>query len=346
MTRCALGFGIAAAGLLVLGCAAPPRPDGGVSRWEQARADAALAIADEQIAAGHLDQARQSLAVLKHSPDPRCQLRLARLELEHGEYEAALRRLDQLAERALPTSEAHRLRAVALEGAGRRADAAQAYAAAYDLAPSVELLIAQVETLAADEQVAPARDLLDGERGRFPGHVALQVLAARLALRATDPQAAVTDLRTAALAEPTSPEIRRLLAESLMAAGRSSESVELWRELATGSASAEERRAYQGRLAAALAASGQAQPAHELYQALLAAEANNLKLRLEMAAAALAAGRPAEALAAAQLVLSQRDDPEALLVAAISYKRLGRGDLAAAQLARIRADGPAGPLAP
>jgi tetratricopeptide (TPR) repeat protein len=286
--------------LLPTGCEAPRplRKPGAV--WDQARLSAMLQLADEQITGGKFEQARQTLATFHESSDPRLAVALARVDVEEGHYEVALKRLDGHPLDAGATGD--RLRGVALEGLGRWADAAAAYEAAYRAEPALETLLARLDTLVLDGRADEARQVLADERGRFPGQPILQVVAARLCARDGQLAEAVDELTTAGLAEPDSAEIRRRRAEACTAAGRYAEALPLWR-------------------------------------ALVAAAPDDENVRLGLATAQLGAGEPSQALETALGVLARHtDSADARLLAALSYRRLGERDDAAALVSDLRTD--------
>jgi predicted Zn-dependent protease len=289
--------------MLVLSACETPRPlRKPAAVWDQTRLSAMLQLADEQINAGKFDQARQTLATFHESTDPRLGVALARVDVEEGRYEAALNRLEGVLPEARSGSTYDRLRGVALEGLGRWADAAVAYEAAYRAEPVIELLLAWLDALVLDGRVDVAREMLEGERGRFPGQPVLQVLAARLCQQNGSLEAAVHELTAAEFAEPDSTEIRRRLAETYTAAGQYEAALPLW-------------------------------------HALVKDHPEDDGARLGLAAASLGANKPAEALEAALQVLARHDDHvDARLLAALSYRRLGQPSAAAALLSDLRTD--------
>ena len=82
--------------LAIGGCAAPPKHRGPSVAWDQARLGAMLRLADEQITTGKFQQARDTLAMYHDSTDTRLVCALARVDVEEGNYEAALRRLEPI----------------------------------------------------------------------------------------------------------------------------------------------------------------------------------------------------------------------------------------------------------
>ncbi len=287
---------------LLAGCEAPQPLRKPAAVWEQARLSAMLQLADEQITGGKFEQARQTLATFHESNDPRLVIALARVDVEEGRYETALERLDGIAPEARGGATFNRLRGVALEGRGRWAEAALAYEAAYRSEPALDLLLAWLDTLVLDGRGDEARTILADERGRFPGQPVLQVLSARLCARDGQLAAAVDELTTAGLAEPDSAEIRRRRAEAYTAAGRYNEALPLWRML-------------------------------------VAAAPEDESSNLGLATAHFGVGEPTQALEIALRVLARRvDSADARLLAALSYRRLGQHDEAAALISDLRTD--------
>ncbi len=319
--------------LLMCGCQTPSHNVPPPARWEQTRLEATLQAADEWIVAGHLERARQTLSSLGAYQDPRLTLTMAQLDVEEGDYAAALERLDSTAAAPPGTPAWPRLRGVALEGLGQWAEAARAYAQAYQLQRAAELLIAQVENLVLAGQRSEARALLDRERGHCPGEPALQVLAARLEARCADPEAAVAELEIARLAQPESDEIRRRLAEAYAAARRYGDASGIWRELAAAAADDAERRRYRTRLACCLLSAHKYDEARHVYRILVVMDPADDAAWLGRAAASLAADQPAEALEAAlHLLHKDGSQVDARMIAALSYRRLGLPDDAVAIL--------------
>jgi tetratricopeptide (TPR) repeat protein len=300
---------VAAGLVLPAGCEAPKPLRKPAAMWDQTRLSAMLQLADEQISTGKFDQARQTLATLHESADPRLAVALARVDVEEGRYEAALNRLDGVAEDARSGATYYRLRGVALEALGRWTDAATAYEAAYRAEPSIELLLAWLDALVLDERMDAARAVLEQERRRFPGQPVLQVLAARLCQRQGNNATALHELATAELAEPDSPEIRRRLADAYLAAGRYAE-------------------------------------ARQLYRALLVLKPDDDDAGLGVAASSLGVGEPDAALDAALRILARHsDNVDAQLVAALSYRRLNQPELAVPLLSALHGDETAQALA-
>ncbi|MCK4341507.1 MAG: tetratricopeptide repeat protein [Phycisphaerae bacterium] len=315
--------------LLVSGCQTPGARTPAAMNWDQTRLTAALQAAEERIAVGKFEQTRLSLEKFAGLPDQRLRLTLARVDIEEGDYVAALERLEAEASGALQTPEYHRLRGVALEGLGRWPEAAEAYGKAYANKPAAHLLIARLEALALSGQIDEARALLARERGRFPGQASLQVLAARLHARAADPEAALTELQTAALAEPDSRDIRRRLAEAYTSAKRYGEACAFWRALVADSLGADERQSNRHRLAECLLLAGRIDEARLVYRVLVLTRPDDEAAQVGLAAASLAAGEPTEALPAAMKVLQQHDSHiDARLIAALCYNRLNQPERA------------------
>ena len=328
------------------GCEAPRKAHGPSPAWDQTRLSAMLQLADEQIGSGKFVQARETLGMFHDASDVRLVCALTRVDVEEGNYEAALRRLDALPPEAGAATASQRLRGVALEGLGRWPAAAVAYQSAYTAEPAVELLVAWVDALILSGQSSFARDVLELERGRFPGQPAIQVLAAELYQRDGDHAEAIRELTTAGLAEPRSPEIRRRLAEAYTAAGRWSDAIELWRALLADSPAAGEEYALRSRLAACLTRAGAAVEAREMYAVLAAAKPEDDAVATGMAAASLLAGEPAKALDAALTVLQRHpENVDARLLAALSYRRLHQPAKAEALLSDTRGSGDAVELA-
>jgi Flp pilus assembly protein TadD len=288
--------------IVLVGCEAPRPLRKPAAVWEQARLSAMLQLADEQVTGGKFEQARQTLATFHESSDPRLAVALARVDVEEGRYATALERLDAVAPENRSAETCDRLRGVALEGLGRWGEAARAYEAAYHTEPALELLLAWVDTLVLDGRADEARTILADERSRFPGQPVLQVLAARLYARDGELAAAADELTTAGLAEPDSAEIRRRRAEAYTAAGRYTEALPLWRTL-------------------------------------VAAAPDDEAVNLGLATAQLGADEPAQSLETTQRVLSRHaESPDARLLAALSYRRLGQHDEATALVSDLRTD--------
>lgn len=337
---------LALSGLLLAGCETQPKHATAALEWNRTRADATLAIAEEQTASGQFDQARQTLAGAKTTTDVRIEVARARLDLEQGNYAAVLARLTPLADSAATNPHYHRLCAVALEASGRPSEAAIAYARAYELDAAPDLLVGWVDTLQADGRTGEARDILERERGRFPGHAALAVLAADLAREHGDHETAIRELTAAIRAEPNSSEIQRRQAKAFMAAGQAMQAAETWRELSARSTDATQRQCYNRYLADALACAGRPQEARELYASLAVQQPSNTAVRLSLALTSVLAGRTDEALEAAlQVLASEPDNAAAHLVAAVCYRRLAQPAAAAGQLAEVRTSGELATLA-
>ena len=347
------GFGVRMVVVAILslpavsGCQAPSKARQNSTRWDRARLSATLQLASENIAAGKFERARAALAPFAGIPDADVALTLARMDVEEGQYAAALERLEVLTPAAVGESPPpmlkpaarstyHRLRGIALEGLGRWREAAAAYRSAFELEPDVLTLAAWVDTLASDGQSATARATLERERWRYPGEHTLHVLAARLSMQAVDYDAAVRELATAALAEPDSLEILRWLAEAYDAAGRYEDAVEAWQRLAAGSRTSGERSVFRRRLARSLMSAKRYHEARSVYSDLVLTQPDDHAARLGLAAAYLALERPADALEAALQVLEvDGANTDARLVAAASYRSLGQRGRAVELLADV-----------
>jgi len=319
------------------GCNAPQKNDPTLTRWDQTRLHAALQLADEHIAAGKFERARAGLAAFESLSDTRLQLTLARMDVEEGHYAGALKRLETFAGSAAELPSYHRLRGVALEGLGRWSEAVAAYAEAYHRRPTVDLLTAWLETLVLEGQSAAASSILQRERSHYPGQPGLHVLAARLCALSGDYETAISEMRTAALAEPDSPEIQHRLADLLTAAGHNTEAAELWRKLLSESQDTNERRHLRHRLAGCLLSAGHAGEARRTFRALVLTQPEDEAARLGLAASCLLDDEPAEALEAAlQLLRKRSDNVDARLIAAISYHRLNQPARATELLSDVR----------
>jgi len=308
-------------------------------------------MADQQIAAGKFDRARQTLAPLERIRDPRLGLVLARMDLEEGRYASALARLDAIepgfatstsahaspADREdSPAATYHRLRGVALEGLGSWSGAAAEYQAAYRVDPTAELLVAAVENLILDEQVEVAAALLERERKNFPGQPGLSLLAAELHGRRGNWELAIRELETAQLVQPESDQIRRRLADAYLAAGWYQQAAPLWRQVIENSRGEHERFTARRRLATCLLLAGQFDQARELYDALLRSRTDDAVASLGYAVANLAAGQFPEALQATLGLLDRHEDnPDARMIAGICYYRLNQPERAVQMLSGL-----------
>lgn len=325
--------------LLISGCATPHPNASRSDRWDQTRLRASLQLADKRIAAGEFERARAVLAGFEDFPDARLRLTEAQMDLEEGEYESALRRLYGVAALGETGATYHRLRGVALEGLGHWAWAAAEYERAYELKPTVHLLVAWIDTLVLEGQTATACAVLERERYRFPGQAPVHLLAARLSERIGDDQAAIEELTTGALAEPGSLEIQRRLAELYTKTGRYDEAVARWRRLVAESRNADERYRVQHRLARCLMSAARFDEARQILRVLVMTRPKDLTAQLGLSAVCLMTDEPAEALAAALKVLQvERDNADARVLAALSHHRLGQSGRAAELLSDVELD--------
>ena len=329
--------GLLTSGLLLLiaanGCATPGKNAAEPTKWDHTRLRATLQLADEHIAAGKFERARAALASFEGSPDPQLQLTLARIDVEQGCYDAALRRLDGKG----ATAAHKRLRGVSLEASGQWAAAAEAYEQAYRSEPSACMLVAWLDAAVLDGQAAAALATLQRERKRYPGELEISLLAARLQGQLGNHAAAVDELSTALLTDPESETIRRQLAEAYMAAGRTADAAGLWRELIASGDDPSELRRLRHRLADCLLATDRHDEAREVYRTLVLGEPSDQKARLGLAVTGLASDKPAEALEAARELIRAGDGgTEARLIAALCYRRLNQTDRAIEMLSDIR----------
>lgn len=317
--------GAIALALAASGCTAPGKTTAGPTRWDQARFSTTLQLAEEHIAAGKFDRACAALAAFSDFPDARLPLTLARVDVEQGHYGAALQRLDAVTPPNSERTSRARLRGIALEGLGRWGEAAAAYQVAYELEPDADLLTAWLDALVLDGRAPAARSILERERHRFPGAPTIHLLAARLCEEAGNAAGAIEELATAALAWPESLEVGRRLAEAYTAAGRHADAAEIWQRLVVASRDVEERHRLRSRLAKSLMAAERFGEARRVFRALVAADPDDRAARLGLAAACLALGEAAEALAAALEVLqADSSSADARLIAALSYRRLAQ----------------------
>jgi len=302
-------FGIVA--LLLPGCAATATAQRRPAHWQQMRLDAALQLAEENARTGRFDRARALLASYTDRTDARVPLALARFDLEEGRYDAALRRLEAARGGTTPDKpEWYRLRAIACEGLGRWAEAAQAYEQAYSLQPDLQMLLGWVEMLARDGRIGEARRVLDEYRRTFPGTPALHATAARLALEADDIEDAISELRLASLLEPDVPHWRLMLAETYLRAGRYRAAIDTAQRLLDENDDAPTRTRAAHCVGMALLALGDAQGAYTQFRAA-DRNAPDPATRLGLALAALGCGRVAEARRlAAELATLDPQSPE------------------------------------
>jgi len=325
--------------LAISGCATSRDTSAKPTRWDETRLCANLQLANQHIAAGKFERARGVLAAFEDFPDSRLRLTEAQMDVEEGQYEAALQRLCGVAASGKTGATYHRLRGVAFEGLGHWGWAAAEYEQAYELEPTVQLLTAWVDTLVLEGQTTTARSVLERERYRFFGQAAIHMLAARLSERIGDNQAAIAELTTAALAEPESIDIRRRLAELYTKTGRYDEAITSWQQLVTESRDADERDRLRRRLAWCLVSADRFDEARGILQALVVTRPDDLTTQLRLSAVCLMADEPAEALAAALKVLrAERNNADARLLAALSYRRLGQPTRAAELLSDVQPD--------
>jgi tetratricopeptide (TPR) repeat protein len=325
--------------LALSGCTTSRDTTARPTRWDETRLCANLQLANEHIALGKFERAREVLAPFEGFPDSRLRLTEAQMDVEEGQYAAALQRLCGVAASGDTGATYHRLRGVAFEGLGHWGWAAAEYEQAYELEPTAQLLTAWVDTLVLEGQMMTARSVLERERYRFPGQAAVHLLAARLSERIGDNQTAIDELTTAALAEPKSIDIRRRLAELYTKTGHYDEAIVSWQRLVAESRDADERDRLRRRLAWCLVSADRFDEARGILQALVVTRPDDLTTQLRLSAACLMAGEPAEALAAALKVLrAERNNADARLLAALSYRRLGQPAQAAELLSDIQPD--------
>ena len=268
--------------------------------WDQTRMQVALQFADGHIATGKFDRARAMLAAYEDSDHGRLQLTLARIDLEEGQYAAADQRLEGIPVEQRDSLAYYEATAVACEGLGRWREAALAYERTYQCEPTAARLVAWLDALVLDERAAEARETLKVERARFPGQPAVQDLAARLYTHLGDANASIRELTSTLLQDPQSIVLRQRLANAYMSAGRHAEAIPLWRELAAAVQNVRQRRSFDEKLAICLLAVGDYAEAARVYRVMTLIRSDDLPAYVGLATATLAAGLPAEAVAAAQ----------------------------------------------
>lgn len=309
----------------LVGCAAPNSQVAERGLWDQTRVQVALQLADEHAKGGRFEQARALLVAHAASDDVQLQLALVQIDLEEGRYAAALDRLAAIPVERRATARYYEAHAVACEGLGRWNEAADTYERAYRCEPDPARLIARLDTLVLADRAAEARQCLEGERARFPGQPAVQAAAARLYSHLGDCDAAIDELEAALLHDPQSCALRHQLAGAYMAAGRYADSIPIWRELVTAARDSQQRRGCRAQLAACLLGAGEYDEAVQLGRVMTLTDPDDTAAYVAWATAALAAGRPAEAVEAAQHAL--RLDPanaDARLALGCAYARWGQ----------------------
>lgn len=308
-----------------VGCAVSDRNTANPDRWERMRAEAALQLAEDHIAAGRFDRARSLLAAFANDGNPRVRLTLVRIDLEEGKYSAAVERLDWMTDGDVGSAPYYQLKAVACEGLGRWDDAASAYEAAYKLRATVPRLIGWVDSLVLARRAETAREVLHRERQRFPGEPALYTAAARLNRHMDEPSAALNELRLAALDQSGAPDARPQLARAYMDADDYEPAIAIWRELIGGPAGTEERLKYRVQLGRCLLEKGRMIEAHEVYRTITLTHPKDVRGHVGLATASLADGQVDAAIQSAEEALQlDPNDVDARLILALSHSKLGR----------------------
>ncbi len=321
------------------GCATPKDATEAQSRWENTRLCSSLKLAEEHVAAGKYERARNVLVAYADYPDPRVQLTQARMEIEEGKHTIALHRLNTIAPPPAEAATYRRLRGMALAGLGRWAEAAAAYEQAYQHEPTVPLLAAWLDALVLEGRIVSARTILERERYRFPDHPAVHMLTARLCEQSDNSEVTISEPTAATVAKAHSFNIRRRLAEMYTAAGRYSEAIVIWRQLVNDSGSADERHRLRRRLADCLMSANRFEEARRVFRTLVVTQPDDQQVLLGLATACLMTGESAEALQAALKVLkTDNGNGNARLIAGFAYQRLNRPYEAVELLSDIRSD--------
>ena len=318
-------LGSAALALSVMGCApmnseVSPKTS---PRWAAAQLDVHLRLSHQHLTAGDLERARAALAAYEHSGQNRVQIALTRLDVEQGDYTAALERLNFVSGPEAVSAAFFHLRGVAYEGLNQSALAAAAFAQSYAIAPELATLVAWIDGLVMAGRDDEAEATLTAERSRFPGESELTLLAARIHARNGDYPAVIRELRSGLQAGLQTDETHRRLAEAYAATGRYREAAQIWQSLTDQTIDPDERHEMESRLAEWYVSAGDSKAARRVYSSLAARRPRDVAAQFGLAVASLSHGDAAGALRAA--LACGALDPEAAgprLVAAMSYRRL------------------------
>lgn len=158
-----------------------PAREAGQARWNAARAQVKLQLAEEQFAAGELDTAALTLASARElNPDqPTLALLEARLDLSRGDLSAAQRTLDGANPELSETAERYYLAGMLAEATQAWPEAQAAYDHALQLRPEdFAYLSAAVQVRLTQQRATDALDLLKRAEGLHRWSTPYQILIA------------------------------------------------------------------------------------------------------------------------------------------------------------------------
>lgn len=197
-------------------------------RWDHVRGRVKLGFAQDEFAAGRVEQAasalQESLGLDPTSPD--AHILLAKIDLEKGEIMAAREVLDKAAELGGTSPEIDYLLGVVAQRYGDHATALSYYQNASARAPqSAEYVVAQAEALVALGRLEEARTMIGSRWTDFERNATIRSLAGDIHTMLSQYEEAADAYREAALLAPDDPQRQLQLGLALARAGRDSETI-------------------------------------------------------------------------------------------------------------------------
>jgi len=204
-------------------------------RWDHVRGRVKLRFAQDEFAAGRVDQAasalKESLALDPTAPD--AYVLMAKINLENGEIMAARDVLHKAAELGGTSPEIDYLLGVVAQRYGDLPGALSHYRNASELSPrTAEYVVAQAEVLVAMGYLDDAQRLLRSRWTDFERNATVRSLAGDIHTMLSQYEEAADAYREAALLAPDDPQRQLQLGLALARAGRDSEAVAVLAPLA------------------------------------------------------------------------------------------------------------------
>lgn len=185
------------------------------NKWNDARGGVLFSLAKQQFEAGNLADARKTIDQAGGLSPENVNIRLlsARVSIEQGRLDAALRELDEIRVRDPQNAEADYLTGVIYQRWQRPHEALRFYVQASEKAPSeLAFVLARAEMLVAQGRNEQALDLLQGKLVYFENSAPIRDAVGQLLAAEGKHKEAVTVLRQAHVLAPDDEGIREHLA--------------------------------------------------------------------------------------------------------------------------------------
>lgn len=202
--------------------------DAANKRWKSMRSTLILQMAQQQFDAGDLEQAERTLSEALQIDNDNGELYIlaGRVAMERSQLERAYHRFKLAIEIDSTLSEAHYYQAIVLQRWTHFEAALDFYRRAYELQPdNAAYLLAMTEMLVILDRSDEAMQILTEKMAYFDLNAGIRVAIGRLYMMRDQPDQALEYFHQASLIRPDDTQIREDLAMSQLAAGQPREAV-------------------------------------------------------------------------------------------------------------------------